>query len=74
MLTHKLVVRLPVRSDPMRLIVGYVAVALAISLGMVWISALLGFRLGPALPASFAAVGAALFAARMRAGEDRRGS
>lgn len=62
MLAHTLVDRLPVRSDHVRLIVGSVAVALVISLGMVWIAALLGFRLSPALPASFAAVAAAFFA------------
>jgi hypothetical protein len=72
MLAHRLVAWLPGRSDMLQLIVGSVAVALVISSGMVWISALPGFRLSPALPASFAAMGAALFAASTRAGADRR--
>lgn len=51
------------------LVAGSVVTALAISLGMVGILALIEFPVNPALPAAFGAIGAALFAARMKADE-----
>jgi len=62
----RLVGRLPIRSQFVRSIAGSIAVALLVSLGMVWGATAFGVRLDPVLPASFAAVAAALFASAQR--------
>lgn len=66
MFVERAIARIHVRSSWVELIIGSLITALAISLGMLAIADALGFELNPALPAAFGAVGAALFAARMR--------
>lgn len=66
MIIEHLIQRIPTTSVFTKLIVGSVITALAISLGMVWILQAFDFSISPAIPASLAAIGAALFAARMR--------
>jgi len=66
MIIEHLVERIPTKSAFTKLMVGSVITALAISLGMVWILQAFDFSISPAIPSAFAAVGAALFAARMR--------
>ncbi len=66
MIVEKVLGKLPIRSDFAKLMVGSILTALAISLGMVGILRLFGFSINPVIPAGFAAVGAAIYAARMR--------
>ena len=66
MIVERLIKSLSTRSPILRLIAGSVVVALTISLGMVAILSLFGFGVNPALPSALGAIGAALFAARMR--------
>ena len=66
MIIKRLVEKVPVRSNFGKLIIGSMLTALAISLGMVGILVLFDFSLNPAIPSAFAAVGAALYAARAR--------
>lgn len=57
-----------------KLLVGSIAVALVISLGIVWGSRTLGYEANAAVAAAMGAVGAAVFAARVRVppGHSRR--
>jgi len=66
MIIEHLIERIPTKSAFTKLMVGSVITALSISLGMVWILQAFDFSISPALPASLGAIGAALFAARMR--------
>jgi len=66
MIIKRLVEKVPVRSNFGKLIIGSMLTALAISLGMVGILVLFDFSINPAIPSAFAAVGAALYAARAR--------
>ncbi len=64
MIVEKVLEKLPFRSPLLKVVVGSVVTALAISLGMVGILALCGFSIGPAVPSGFAAAGAAIYAAK----------
>ena len=66
MIIQHLIGRIPATCAFARLIIGSVVTALAISLGMVWILRVFDFEIGPAIPAAVGAIGAAVFAARMR--------
>ena len=66
MFAERLAKSLSIRSSLLRVVVGSVVVGLTISLGMVAILRLLGLGVNPALASAPAAIGAALFAARMR--------
>jgi CHASE2 domain-containing sensor protein len=56
---------IPGRQGLTKLIIGSSIVALMISLGMVGVVSFLDFTLSPVIPSVFAAIGAAIFAARM---------
>jgi Flp pilus assembly pilin Flp len=56
---------IPGRQGLTKLIIGSSIVALVISLGMVGVVSIFDFTLSPAIPSVFAAIGAAIFAARM---------
>jgi len=66
MIIERLVEKVPVRSNVGKLIIGSMLTALTISLGMVGILALFDLSINPAIPSAFAAVSAALYAARTR--------
>jgi hypothetical protein len=66
MIIERLVEKIPVRSNLVKLIIGSMLTALAISLGMVGILALFDLSINPAIPSALAAIGAALYAARAR--------
>jgi phosphate/sulfate permease len=63
MVVKKLINKLPINSDFMRLFLGAVLVALLISLGMVGVFKLLGMPVNPTVPSVFASIGAAIYAA-----------
>ena len=67
MIVEGLLERFHIHSMFLKLIIGSALVALLIVLGIVVILDLLGISIEPTLPAVFATIGAALFAARMRA-------
>ncbi len=62
MVVSKLVAALPIHSTFVKMITGSIIVALAISLGIVGILALLGFSINPAIAVAPAAIGAAIYA------------
>ena len=62
----RLIEGIPTRSDFAKLMVGSVVTALAISLGMISILRAFDFSVGSAIPAPLGAIGAAVFAARLR--------
>lgn len=66
MIIEKLLKATPWKRDRALLLVGAMATALLISLGMVGVLSLLRYPVNPALPATFGAIGAALFSARLR--------
>jgi Flp pilus assembly pilin Flp len=65
MIADHLMKLIPGRHGLTKLIIGSSIVALMISLGMVAVVGLFDFTLSPAIPSVFAAIGAAIFAARM---------
>lgn len=66
MIIEHLVEKIPTKSGFTKLMAGSVLTAVAISLGMVGLLHLFDFTVNPALPATLGAVGAAVFAARLR--------
>ena len=66
MLLKRFVGELPIGSGFGKMIAGSVLAALAIALGMVGVLSLFGWSINPVVPAGVAAVGAGIFAARMR--------
>ncbi|HIE26884.1 TPA: hypothetical protein EYP66_06330 [Candidatus Poribacteria bacterium] len=66
MIIERLVEKLPIRSDFQKLVIGSILTALTISLGMVGILRLADFSINAVIPSTFAAIGAAVYAARMR--------
>lgn len=66
MIIERLVEKLPVNSHFTKLVIGSIATASVISLGMVGILKLLNFSLNPGIPSAFAAVGAAAYTASLR--------
>jgi len=68
MIAEKLVDILPFKSEFAKLASGAIITALAISVGMVYLSEAIGFHIGPALPSAFAAIGTAIFASRVKEG------
>ena len=66
MIVEHLVEQIRGKSDFVKLMVGSAITALAISLGMTWISRAFDFTVGSVIPAALGAIGAAVFAARMR--------
>lgn len=63
MIIERLVEKLPVRSKFAKVILGSLLTALTISLGMVGILGLFDFSINPIIPSTFAAIGAATYAA-----------
>lgn len=66
MIVDKLVEKLHIRSNFMKLITGSVLTVLVIALGMVGILKLFSFSINPAVPAVLGAVGGAIYAAVTR--------
>ncbi len=66
MLAEKVINIFPIKSNFLKLLIGSILTVLMISLGMVYISELLLFKIGSAIPSAFAALGAAIFAARFK--------
>ena len=66
MIVERIVQSIPIGSQFSKLIIGSVITALLISLGMVYILKLFNFSINPAIPSAFAAIGAAIFAARFK--------
>lgn len=65
MIADRIMKLIPVRQGLTKVIIGSSLVALMISLAMVGVVRVFDFNLDPAIPAVFAAIGAAVFAARM---------
>jgi len=65
MIAERVMKLIPGRQGLTKLIIGSSLVALMISLGMIGVVSLLDFTLNPAIPSVFAAIGAAIFAARL---------
>ena len=63
MIVNKLVEKLPIRSNIIKLIAGSILTALVIALGMAVILMLLGFSINPVIPAVVGVAGAATYAA-----------
>ena len=63
MIVDKLVEKIHIRSNFMKLIAGSVLTALVIALGMVGILKLFSFSINPAVPAVLGTVGGAIYAA-----------
>lgn len=66
MIVEKLVEKLPLKSTFTRMIVGGLFTAFMISIGTLGILRLFNFSMNPAIVAAFAAMGAALYAAKVR--------
>ena len=66
MIVDKLIEKLHIRSNFMKLIAGSILTALVIVLGMVSILKLFSFSINPAVPAVLGAVGGAIYAAVTR--------
>ncbi|MEW5978951.1 MAG: hypothetical protein AB1898_24415 [Acidobacteriota bacterium] len=66
MLIERLTQKIPTRSVEVKLFAGSILVALVIALSMVGILEAFDFPVNPAVPATVAAIGAAIFAARTR--------
>ena len=66
MIVEKLIEKLPIRSSFVKLILGSTLIALIIALGMIGILRLFGFSINPVIPVVLAAVGAAIYAARIQ--------
>jgi len=66
MIVDKLVEKLHIRSNFMKLIAGSILTALVIALGMVGILKLFSFSINPAVPAVLGAIGGAIYAAVTR--------
>lgn len=64
MIVERIDQSIPVKSQFLKLVIGSVITALLISLGLVFILKLFNFSIAPAIPSAFAAIGAAIFAAR----------
>ena len=62
MIIDKLVEKLHIRSDFMKLIAGSILTALLIALGMVGILKLSSFSINPAIPAIVGVIGGAIYA------------
>ena len=60
----KIINSLPIKSEFLKLLIGSILTALMISLGMVFISDLIHFPIGSAIPSAIAAIGAAIYASR----------
>ena len=65
MIVDQVMKLIPGRQGLTKLIIGSSLVALMISLGMVGVVSLFDFKLSPVIPSVFAAIGTAIFAARM---------
>lgn len=63
MIVEKLMEKLPIRSNFMKLIISSILVALLISLGTIGVLKLFGFSVNPVLPATLGVIGAAVYAA-----------
>jgi len=66
MIVEKLIEKLSIRSSFVKLILGSTLIALIIALGMIGILRLFGFSVNPVIPVALAAVGAAIYAARIQ--------
>jgi len=66
MIVEKLIEKLSIRSSFVKLILGSTLIALIIALGMIGILRLFGFSVNPVNPFALAAVGAAIYAARIQ--------
>ena len=70
MLVERLLKHTPLKNEWICLLVGSVATALLISLGMIAVLSLIDFTINPAIPSAFGAIGGALFAARAKQRSD----